>query len=101
MWIMVMFDLPVDCGKARKNYTVFRKFLLRDGFTMLQYSVYSRYCSSRENTNVHMFRIQQNVPPDGEVRIFTLTDKQFEYMRIFRGKRRVPAQKPLEQMLLF
>ena len=40
MWIVTMFDLPVDTKKARREYTLFRKFLLQDGFTQMQYSVY-------------------------------------------------------------
>ena len=40
MWIIVLFDLPTDTIQARKHYTRFRKFLLEDGFTMMQYSVY-------------------------------------------------------------
>ena len=45
VWIFTMFDLPTDTKKARKDYTYFRKKLLRDGFSMLQYSVYVRHCS--------------------------------------------------------
>ncbi len=47
MWVVVMFDLPVDTKKARREYTRFRKKLLRDGFMMLQYSVYARHCASK------------------------------------------------------
>jgi len=39
MWVIVLFDLPTDSSEARKQYTVFRKHLLDDGFTMMQYSV--------------------------------------------------------------
>ncbi len=40
MWVITMFDLPVVTPKARKAYARFRKTLLEDGFTMMQYSVY-------------------------------------------------------------
>src|SRR3990172_5691062 len=92
MWVLAMFDLPVDTKKARKAYTQFRKKLLKDGFTRMQYSVYARHCASRENAEVHMARVGSFVPDDGEVRIFTITDKQFELMRIFWGKRRKPPE---------
>src|SRR5208282_6593033 len=91
MWVVVLFDLPVDTASARHAYTVFRKHLLQDGFTMLQYSVYARHSSSEENAQVHINRVQSCVPDDGEVRILTITDKQFERMRIFWGKiRKLP-----------
>jgi CRISPR-associated protein Cas2 len=101
MWVLTMFDLPVDTKKARRQYAQFRKFLLEDGFTRMQFSVYARHCASEENAAVHLSRVAQQVPPDGEVRIITITDKQFERMRIFWGKLRRPAEKPAEQLELF
>lgn len=101
MWIVVMFDLPTDTKKARKQYSRFRKMLLEDGFDMMQFSIYSRHCTSEEKANVHIRRIEQNIPPDGEVRILSVTDKQFEKMRIFWGKMRKPTNKPPRQLEFF
>ncbi|MDX1944325.1 MAG: CRISPR-associated endonuclease Cas2 [Pirellulaceae bacterium] len=101
MWVVAMFDLPVDTKPARKAYAQFRKGLLKDGFTRMQYSVYVRHCASEENATVHMLRVEKMVPPDGEVRILTLTDKQFERMRIFWGKMRKAAASPPQQLELF
>mgnify|MGYP003663317933 FL=1 len=101
MWIVVMFDLPTDTKKARRQYSLFRKLLLEDGFDMMQYSIYSRHCTSEEKANVHIRRIEQNIPPDGEVRILSVTDKQFEKMRIFWGKMRKPTNKPPRQLEFF
>ncbi len=95
MWVVVLFDLPVDTKAARRAYAVFRKRLLQDGFTMLQYSVYARHSSSEENAQVHINRVQHWVPDDGEVRILTITDKQFERMQTFWGKiRKLPPTQP-------
>ena len=66
MWVIVMFDLPVDTPRARRAYTQFRKFLLRDGFIMMQYSVYMRHCPSQENADVHIQRVGAAIPPDYE-----------------------------------
>mgnify|MGYP006271613427 CR=1 FL=1 len=101
MWILVLFDLPVDSKKARRDYTRFRKFLLQDGFGQMQYSVYHRHCSSKENADVHISRIQKKLPPYGEVRIITLTEKQYERMQIFWGKKPKPAEKPAAQLEFF
>jgi CRISPR-associated protein Cas2 len=101
MWVLAMFDLPTDTKKARRDYTLFRKSLLRDGFTQMQYSVYARHCPSKENAEVHVARIEHHLPPDGEVRVVTITDKQFERMRIFWGKmRKAPEPVPC-QLTLF
>jgi len=96
-----MFDLPVDTKKARRRYALFRKSLLEDGFTRMQYSVYVRHCPSEENATVHVQRVERNIPPDGEVRILTFTDKQFERMRVFWGKTRVPVESAGGQLELF
>ncbi len=101
MWVLAMFDLPTDTKKARRDYTLFRKSLLTDGFTQMQYSVYARHCPSRENAEVHLARIERNLPPDGEVRVITITDKQFERMHIFWGKMRKPPEPAPCQLELF
>ncbi len=101
MWVIAMFDLPTDTKAARKAYTRFRKTLIKDGFAQMQYSVYIRHCASRENATAHIGRIEQAVPNDGEVRIITITDKQFERMRIFCGKLRQPPESPPAQLELF
>jgi len=101
MWVLTMFDLPTDTKQARREYTQFRKFLLEDGFTKMQYSVYTRHCPSKENAEVHVQRVQRKVPPDGEVRIITITDKQFERMKIFWGKTRKTPESAPSQLQLF
>ena len=101
MWVVVMFDLPVDTKKARRAYAQFRKGFLKDGFTKMQFSVYIRHCASEENVEVHAQRVQWMVPDDGEVRILNITDKQFERMRVFWGKRRKPPEQPAAQLEFF
>ena len=101
MWVMVMFDLPVDTKAARRHYSQFRKKLLADGFARVQYSVYCRHCASEENTCMHVGRVEAWIPPDGEVRVLSITDKQYERMRVFWGKRRQAPEKPAAQLELF
>lgn len=101
MWLVAMFDLPVDTKAARKAYALFRKNLLKDGFSMMQFSVYTRHCASEENAEVHEQRVQGFLPDDGEVRLLTITDKQFERMRVFWGKRRKPPEPAPQQLELF
>lgn len=97
MWVIAMFDLPTDTAKARKAYTRFRKALLQDGFTMMQYSVYIRHCASIENARIHVVRIGRCVPSAGEVRFLTITDKQFGRIETYVGKmRREPPVSPTQ-----
>jgi CRISPR-associated protein Cas2 len=101
MWVLTMFDLPVTTPQARRAYADFVKFLKSDGFTRMQYSVYSRHVASKENAEVHTARVRANIPPDGEVRIICITDKQFERMSVFWGNMRKPPEKPPCQLEFF
>lgn len=75
VWMVVMFDLPTATKEARRRYTLFRKFLLKDGFTMTQFSVYGRHCASDENADVHERRVTAGLPEKGNVRILRVTEK--------------------------
>jgi len=101
MWLFAMFDLPVDSADARREYTRFRKALLRDGFTMLQFSVYARYCPSEEASDVHRKRVRQALPPNGEVRVMSVTDHQYGKMELYLGRKRADPEEPPPQMMLF
>src|SRR5690606_10123452 len=101
MWLIVMFDLPVDTRSARRRYAQFRTMLLRQGFSKMQFSVYLRHCASQESAEVHIRRVENALPPDGEVRLLTITDKQFERMRIFWRKRRKSPETPPRQLEFF
>ena len=101
MWLFVFFDLPTETSKDRKNYTKFRKGLVKDGFTMMQYSVYTRHCASKESSKVHNKRVEQIMPPKGNVSILEITDKQYGEMKTFWGSESVPVQPAPQQLEFF
>ena len=101
VWSFVMFDLHVDTQESRRQYTQFRNLLLKLGYDMLQFSVYARYYPSEEASETHRKKIRQGLPPGGQVRVITVTDRQFGKMDVFHGKKRANPEKPPEQMLLF
>ncbi|WP_298640426.1 CRISPR-associated endonuclease Cas2 [uncultured Tistrella sp.] len=101
VWLLSLFDLPTETKAQRRAYARFRKDLLNDGFTMMQYSVYQRHCASPENAELHLQRIAAVLPPEGEVRFLVITDKQFGRIRTFWGSRRKPAEKTPAQLEFF
>lgn len=101
MWLIAMFDLPVDTPKARKRYTKFRNSLLKDGFTMLQFSVYARFCASEDAAKVHRKRVREALPSEGQVRVMALTDRQFAKMEVYLGRKREKPEAPVTQLELF
>ncbi len=85
MRLMVFFDLPMVTRTEKRAYTQFRKFLLNDGYDMIQFSVYGRILYGTDAEEKHMKRLLANLPPEGSVRILTVTEKQFASMKLLVG----------------
>jgi CRISPR-associated protein Cas2 len=101
MWVLVFFDLPTETKKERKAATDFRSNLQRDGFTMFQFSIYLRHCSSLENAAVHVKRVKSFLPVKGNVGMLCVTDKQFGSMELFSGTESYVPSTPGQQLELF
>jgi len=101
MWVLVLFDLPTETKAERKLYSNFRKDLLKDGFTMFQFSIYLRHCPSKENADVHIARVKRQLPKYGHVGILCITDKQFGNMEIFFGKQQTEVPLIGQQLEMF
>lgn len=101
MWVLVFFDLPTETKKDRKQAAQFRKELVRDGFTMFQFSFYTRHCASVENAKVHIKRVKGLLPEYGKVGIMCITDKQFGDIQIFYGNKVSKTSSPPLQLELF
>ena len=101
MWLFVFFDLPTETKKNKKDASIFRNRLLKDGFQMMQYSVYVRHCASSESADVHEKRILGLLPPLGKVSVLRITDKQFGNIMNFWGKAELPKEPMPMQLELF
>lgn len=97
MWLFVFFDLPVITKKEKKEAALFRKNLMKDGFVMLQYSVYIRHCASYESQKVHLSRIRSIVPDTGKISVLCVTDKQYgEIVNYWGVERKKSPSIPLQ-----
>jgi CRISPR-associated protein Cas2 len=101
MRTVVLFDLPTNTKAERRAATRFRKFLLDDGFDMLQYSVYSRLCPDRDNAAMHERRVQKAAPDEGSVRLLMLTENQFTNMKIIVGEKTEQERAVVAEQLTF
>ncbi len=101
MWLLVLFDLPTKTKTDIKNYTAFRKKLLKDGFTHMQHSVYLRHCASRENAEMHVKRVRSFLPPKGTISIIRITDKQFGLIESFYKAKPIPPPLEPHQLEIF
>ena len=101
MWVLVFYDLPTETKKQRKTATKFRNDIMKDGFTMFQFSIYIRHCPSKENADVHIRRVKAILPDSGMVGIMCVTDKQFGKMELFYGVREAVKEYGPQQLELF
>lgn len=101
MWLFVFFDLPVETKKERKAASDFRKNIMKDGFNMMQFSVYSRHCASDESAQVHIKRTKEKVPEKGQVSILKVTDKQYGDIINIWGAKEKPLPPGPTQMEMF
>ncbi len=101
MWMMVIFDLPVGTKRERRAATKFRNFLLDQGFSMNQFSVYMRFCGGKDQAESYNRRIEKSLPKTGLVQILNFTDKQYESIISFDGRTRAQKNENPQQYALF
>ena len=80
MRVLVFFDLPTETIKDRKKYSQFRRFLIKEGFIMMQESVYSKLTLNNSATSAIRDKIEKNKPPKGIVQMLVITERQFSSM---------------------
>lgn len=98
-WVLVFFDLPVGTPEERKAAANFRKDLLREGYFMVQFSVYARPCGSADRVETQVRRLRPMIPPKGEVRSLVISDAQWGRMLVMRSQKKAGSEKPPEQLV--
>ena len=101
VWVFVLFDLPVGTRKERKAATKFRHSLLDLGFEMSQYSVYLKFTSGKEQAEALARQVERAMPSSGKVHLVQITDKQYENIRTYRGRKRERSPRNPAQLALF
>lgn len=80
-----MFDLPTTMPEDLREYTRFRKYLVKSGFLMMQESIYCKLALNTTVSDAIIRNIKNNKPRKGLVQILTLTEKQFSKMELIVG----------------
>jgi len=99
MRLYLTFDLPVVEKEDLQNYQKFRRFLLNDGYDMLQFSVYAILCNGHDDVTKHLNRLKEHLPPKGSIRVTELTEKQFASTILLVGKKKPKENKKFSQQL--
>lgn len=86
MRTMVFFDLPNVYAKDKRNYLQFRKYLLNEGFIMMQESVYSKIVLNSQQSSLLMERLRKKAPKKGLVQVLTITERQYSQIEYITGE---------------
>jgi CRISPR-associated protein Cas2 len=86
MRTIVFFDLPNIYSRDKKNYTRFRKFLLSEGFIMMQESVYSKIVLNAQQSQLLLERVRKMAPKKGLIQVLTITERQYSQIEFIIGE---------------
>lgn len=100
MRILLFFDLPVDTAKNRRDYRKFRKFLIDEGFIMMQESVYSKLALNNSVVNSVKIKVNKNKPPKGLVQMLVVTEKQFNSIEVIVGESKLDILDSTERLIV-
>lgn len=100
MRLLLFFDLPMNTKEERRIYTRFRKYLINNGFTMIQFSVYVKIFPNRVSMTQYIQTLRNNLPPKGSIRIMGVTNKQYERMLIMVGGKTIQEETITEDPLV-
>lgn len=101
MQLFVLFDLPTKTKRDRFNANRFRRELIKDGYQMLQFSIYTRLCKGEDTVEKHRKRLNKSLPPRGNIRVLQVTETQYSRMQILVGEAKKIEKIASNQLILF
>lgn len=99
MRIMIFFDLPMETSADIRNYNAFRKFLIKEGFIMMQKSVYTKLALNGSVSDSIKTAVKKNLPPKGLVELLEVTERQFGNIVYLVGKKQTDILDSDERMV--
>ena len=100
MRVIVMFDLPVGTSAERREYSVFRKYLIKSGFCMMQESIYCKMAVNSTMADTIVNNIRKNKPKYGLVQVLKITEKQFASMEFIVGQSKMDVLDTTEMIVI-
>ncbi len=100
MRVVVFFDLPTETAEERRVYRRFRAALLKNGFFMMQESVYSKIILNNTAANVIKETVRKLKTGKGLIQMLTVTERQFENMEFVLGKKQSTVVDTAERLVV-
>ena len=85
--VLVLYDLPMIDSEDRKEYTKFRRNILKLGCYLVQFSVYAKVIKNEIYYKSFIQKLKAILPERGEVRVIKLTEKQYQDMLFLNGSK--------------
>ena len=99
MRLLLFFDLPTETSKNRLDYTRFHKFLIKNGFIMMQKSVYSKLVINNVTSAAVKTKISKNLPPAGIIELLEVTENQFSRIEYLIGEEQSVIEESMERLI--
>ena len=84
----------------RRDYRRFRAALLKNGFFMMQESVYSKIILNNTAANVIKETVRKLKTGKGLIQMLTVTERQFENMEFVLGKKQSTVVDTAERLVV-
>ncbi len=84
-----MYDLPMVEAEEKKEYSLFRKNLIKLGYMYLQSSIYVKIINTSSKFNLEIKKLENILPSNGNIRVLKVTDSQYLNMQLLRGRKRL------------
>lgn len=99
MRLLIFFDLPVETSKNRREYSRFHKFLIKNGFIMMQKSVYSKLVINNVTSSAVREKISKNLPPEGIIELLEVTENQFAKIEYLVGEKQSIVEESMDRLV--
>lgn len=86
MRLILFFDLPVLKERQRAAYSRFVKNLKKQGFYMMQYSIYVKLNMDERSAQSSINQVKEILPKEGYVSVMMITEKQFASIQFLLGE---------------
>lgn len=101
MRLIVMFDLPVNTSADRREYSIFRRYLIKNGFFMLQESIYCKLAPNPVLADSIILNLKKNLPRNGLIHVMKITEKQYASMECILGESKHDVLDTDERVVIF
>lgn len=96
----MFFDLPVLTSEERRQYSKFRKYLIREGFIKMQKSVYSKIAMNATMSDRIRKDVEEHKPPKGNIQILSISERQYQDIEIILGESQKEVVDTLDRFLI-